>query len=580
MAATLRDRPVNSLPSNPDRGSVLRWVPRLTLAILIGPVVAGLLGTLLPAFGYFPALGGTDFGMQPWRELIAAPGLAKSVALSLTTGFLTTALSLAIAVALCASWQGSRWFCQMEKLLAPLLAIPHVAAAFGIAFMMAPSGWIVRLFSPWATGFRQPPDWLTVNDPFGLGLVFGLAAKEVPFLLLLILSASGQAEVARGREVAATLGYGPIRAWLTAVFPRIYPQIRLPVLAVLTYGVSVVDVAMVLGPTNPEPLAVRLVRLFNDPDLSLRFVASAGACVQCVLAAGGAALWLAGETAVRRAGVRWIVSGTRWQKDGVARLAAAAVSGVLVATLLAGIVCTGLWAFASAWRFPDVWPERLAATMWARHAGDLWTPLFNTMRFGLVTAAFTVVLVIGWLENEARSGHADRTGASWLPYLPLLLPQVAFLFGVQLLLVSVRLDGHWLAVAWLHFVFAFPYVFLSLADSYRAWDSRYGRTASCLGAGPANVFFRIKLPMLMRPVVNAATLGFAVSVGLYLPTLLCGGGRHPSITTEAVALSSSNDARVIGVYAVLQMLLPLVVFLAGTGWVTWRFRERKGMAVA
>ncbi len=40
------------------RISALRAVPFATLLLFLGPVAAGLIGTLLPAVGYLPALGG------------------------------------------------------------------------------------------------------------------------------------------------------------------------------------------------------------------------------------------------------------------------------------------------------------------------------------------------------------------------------------------------------------------------------------------------------------------------------------------------------------------------------------------
>jgi putative thiamine transport system permease protein len=65
-------------------------------------------------------------------------------------------------------------------------------------------------------------------------------------------------------------------------------------------------------------------------------------------------------------------------------------------------------------------------------------------------------------------------------------------------------------------------------------------------------------------VLIAAAVGFAVSIGQYLPTLLVGGGRLPTVTTEAVALASGGNRRVIGVYAFLQMLLPAIGFAIAT----------------
>ena len=51
-----------------------------------------------------------------------------------------------------------------------------VAFAIGLAFLIAPSGWLLRLLSPWATGFEAPPPWPTTQDPWGLGLIAVLVA--------------------------------------------------------------------------------------------------------------------------------------------------------------------------------------------------------------------------------------------------------------------------------------------------------------------------------------------------------------------------------------------------------------------
>ena len=85
--------------------------------------------------------------------------------------------------------------------------------------------------------------------------------------------------------------------------------------------------------------------------------------------------------------------------------------------------------------------------------------------------------------------------------------------------------------------------------------------------------------MLARPVLTALGVGLAVSVGQYLPTLLIGGGRVETLTTEAVALSSGGNRRLIGAYALLQMLLPVLGFALALLVPAVMFRNRRGMAV-
>jgi ABC-type phosphate/phosphonate transport system permease subunit len=68
----------------------------------------GLAGTLAPAFGYLPAIGGHAFSLDPWRELVAWPGFASSVRLTLVTGFAATLLSAFLAFGFCAWAAGGR----------------------------------------------------------------------------------------------------------------------------------------------------------------------------------------------------------------------------------------------------------------------------------------------------------------------------------------------------------------------------------------------------------------------------------------------------------------------------------------
>jgi putative thiamine transport system permease protein len=75
------------------------------------------------------------------------------------------------------------------------------------------------------------------------------------------------------------------------------------------------------------------------------------------------------------------------------------------------------------------------------------------------------------------------------------------------------------------------------------------------------VFIKLKLPLLFAPIMLAIALGLAVSFAQYLPTLLTGGGRVPTLTTEAVALANGGSRRLVAVYALLQMVLPALGFI-------------------
>mgnify|MGYP001828904457 CR=1 FL=1 len=561
------------------RAGVVALAPPLTVALLAGPVLAGLAGTILPAFGWLPGLGGA-WGLDGFAGLAATPGILRSALLSLWTGLAATALSLAAVILMVAALEGTRLFALVVRLLSPLLSVPHAAAAFGLAFLIAPSGWIARALSPWATGWTAPPDALVVGDPAGLALIAGLVLKEVPFLLLMTLAALPQAHSQPTRQLTAALGYGPVTGWLKAVLPRVYPQIRLPVFAVLAYGISAVETAIILGPTTPAPLAVRLTVWMRDPALSQWITAAAGAVLLLAVLALALGLWRTGEIAAARLGRRWAEGGGRGRSDGLLRLAAGLVAALTSLPMLAGLAGLAIWSAARLWPFPDALPSGLSGATWRAAWPGLAQAASATALIGLASVALALALVLGCLEAERRGAGRPPQAAIWLLYLPLLVPQIAFLFGLQMLAVGAGLDGRLTGVVLAHLVFVLPYVYLSLAEPWRALDPRFDAVAASLGASEPRIFWRVRLPLLLAPVLTAAAVGFAVSAGLYLPTLLVGAGRVTTLTTEAVAQAAGGDRRLIGVWALSQALMPFAGFTLALGLpaLLARWRGRLGGA--
>jgi putative thiamine transport system permease protein len=289
----------------------LRAAPGLTIALLIVPVAAGLIAALLPAFGYFPPLGGMAFSLDPLRDVLAAPGIWRSIGLAALVGLFSPLIALALTFLLLACVWDTKGLSAVRRLVAPLLSVPHAAAAVGLAFLIAPSGFLFRLISPELTGWERPPDLLIVNDLWGLSMVAGLVAKEMPFLLLMALAALPALDGSRRRMVMASLGYGRGTGFFIAVAPQLYRLIRLPVFAVIAYASSVADVAIVLGPTTPAPLPVRILEWASDPELATRFTAAAAALIQIVLTLSLLGIWMFGERVAARLWMRVTASGIR-----------------------------------------------------------------------------------------------------------------------------------------------------------------------------------------------------------------------------------------------------------------------------
>ncbi|MCG5485245.1 MAG: ABC transporter permease [Sinorhizobium meliloti] len=548
------------------------------LAFVLGlPILAGLAGTILPAFGYLPALGGFRVTLAHFAEFAGQPHILRSVLTGLAAGLLTTVAATAVVGTFVAGFAGTPLFARIQHLVSPLLAVPHAAAAFALAFLVAPSGFLLRLISPEVTGFTRPPDWLLPNDPFALTMIAGLIVKEVPFLFLVTLAALPQLAVTRASRLAAALGYGRVAGFAICLWPALYRQIRLPVFAVLVYSVSVVDVAMILGPKLPPTLPVRVTQWAGDDDLGARFLASAGAFLQLGIVVAAMASWIVLERVGKAVLARLTFSGRRFARDGALRAAGALAMSTCTVTIFAGLSVLSIWSVAGLWPFPDALPGSFTPNTWMRTLPQLWAPLGTTVALALSASSLALVFTILLLYRNGIAGGRKNAAGYRLLYLPLLVPEISFVFGLQVLMLSAGFTPGFASVLGVHFVFVLPYVLLSLSAPWRAVDPRFEKIAAGFGKPALEILFTVRLPLLFRACLTALAVGFAVSVSLYLPTLLIGSGRLTTITTEAVALSSGGDRRVIGIYALVQGLLPFLAFLVASLGPQLLFRNRRAM---
>ena len=557
------------------RGIVLT----LVLGGLALPILAGLAQTLRAAFGILPAIGATTPSLAPFAALAALPGLWTSVALTLWTGFAATLASLILAAGVCASLHGRISAGRAGRMLAPLLASPHAALAIGLGFLIAPSGWVARLLSPWATGWTVPPDLATVNDPLGLALIAGLVVKELPFLLLVMLSALGQIPARALMAAGRSLGYGPGIVWVKLILPQVYRLIRLPVLVVLAFSLSVVDVAIILGPSNPPTLSVAVLRWFSDPDLAMLLPASAGAVTVAAIIVCALALWLGAEALAARAGRLWVRRGGRGLSSGPLLALASASGTALMTAGMASLAVLAIWSLTWRWTFPRALPDRWSLQGWLTPGRGWGDAALTTAGIGLGATLLALALAVAWLQAEDMTRNAgSHTRPRWstaLIYLPLLMPQIAVLYGLNMLMLQTGVGNGMVAVVWVHVIFVFPYVMIALSDPWHALDRRMLHTAASLGASPLRRLLAVKLPVLAQPILTAAAIGFAVSVAQYLPTLFMGAGRVQTLTTEAVTLSSGADRRIAGLYGLLQAVLPMAAYAGAliAPAILWRNRR-------
>jgi putative thiamine transport system permease protein len=531
--------------------------------------VTGLGETTRAAFGILPVLGKHDFNLTAWQQLFQLPGFTTSLQLTLVSGFLATSTGLILTIFGCAwvyntsekSFLFSKLTPFIAPMLVPILAAPHAAIAIGLTFLLAPSGWLTRLFSPWLTTWQLPPNLTTVQDLWGLSLTLGLIIKELPFLWLISLVALKQINLSKQLSIAQSMGYSYANAWYKIIIPQLYPLIRLPVLVVLVYALSTVDMALILGPNTPPTLALATMRWYNDANVAMLLPASAAAIGLAGLMILSVFVWeiaIVIIMAVTKIATRSGARGKHW------RLVSTALATALPMSLLLGflsLVVLLIWSFTWRWSFPDALPTSWSYSYWLKLITHWPLALQHSIILALGSSAIAVIFAVAWLEVQDRFGGYLSRLTLWFIYLPLLVPQIAFLYGLKVGFLRIGLNGGMGAVIWAHLLFVFPYVMLSLIDSWRAIDRRYLQVAASLGTSTWGCFWRIKLTLLLQPLLLAWAIGIAVSIGQYLPTLMIGAGKIETLTTQAVSLASGADRRLVGVYGLLQALVPILAYM-------------------
>ena len=545
----------------------LHWAA-LLLAVAAFPLLWSLLASV-----------SAGLNAQAWAELAAQAPTVPALWISTYTGVAATALAWAGSALLLALCFPSGPWARLLRPLPAMLALPHAAFAVGFVMLMAPTGWLMRLgvalLAPLngllGLPLDTPPPWPTTQDPWGMGLIAVLALKEMPFLLWAAAAQLQQPDLAQRLaqelQVAQSLGYPPRSAWWRVAWPQLVGRLQAPLLAVLVYNLTVVDVALIAGPTTPPTLSVLASQWLQDAHPTHNAMGAAAAW-----ALAGLAVFLAAAAAmVQRGARRWNAARqTRgvappvvppshrspWSLPQTFDWGSIAMTSLLPTAYGAVALALALGSVIGVWPFPDLGPQDWTWQAWQAVA-DSAAMVGATVALGLGSAGAALLWTVAWLE--CAPPHWQRRAQS-LWYLPLVVPVVLWALGLHRLTLAWGLHaspaGIWLA----HTLCVLPYVMLSLHGAYGGFDARLQSMAASLGRSRWAFVWQVKWPLLRAALCASFAVGFAVSVAQYLPTLYVGAGRFPTVTTEAVALASGGARSLLAAFAALLWLLPAMVF--------------------
>lgn len=515
----------------------------------------------LPLLGLVPVFN-ASLSFESWQLLGADPQTIPALKLTLFSAVSSTLWALVFACSLVFLFYPSNVWQRLQRQLPLFLAMPHAAFAIGLVLLLAPSGWLVRLIAP-LLAWTAPPHWITTQDPHALSLTLALALKETWFLLWVLTGLLNQQGLLKQSWVAQSLGYGRWQTSWQILFPQLLKRLAWPLLAVFAYGLSVVDMALILGPSTPPTLAVLAWQWFADPDPQQQLKAQSLALLLILLLMLGTALAYSLYKLLCLS-----LAQPTGKRNHVVNLAflKLALRYLLTLPFWLGLGLLLLWSLAETWFFPQVFPTHLSFKAWQQANFE---PFFLSLLIAACSVGLALPLTLLWLEWGSKQ-------QAWL-YLPLIIPALPFTAAQYQVALMLKLDGSLLAVIWSHLAWVIPYMLLVLTGAYRNLDERFILTAKTLGYNHWQSCWYIKWPLLLRPILAACAVGFAVSVAQYLPTVFVGGGRIETVTTEAVSLSAGGNRSSLAVQAMLQASLPLLAFALASCLSKWQGQKHAGL---
>jgi putrescine transport system permease protein len=206
-----------------------------------------------------------------------------------------------------------------------------------------------------------------------------------------------------------------------------------------------------------------------------------------------------------------------------------------------------------------------------------------SIKIAAMTATGAVVLgTIAGLALARFGPFRGRTLLSGMTTAPLVMPEV--ITGLSLLLLFVALEQ---AIGWpkgrgvltitiAHITFALAYVTIVVQSRLAGFDESLEEAAMDLGARPAEVFFRITLPLIAPAIVSGWLLAFTLSWDdLVITQFVAGPGSStlPMVIFSKVRLGVSPDVNAL---ATLMVLIVAIGIVASAIWM--RRQEKKRVA--
>ncbi len=206
-----------------------------------------------------------------------------------------------------------------------------------------------------------------------------------------------------------------------------------------------------------------------------------------------------------------------------------------------------------------------------------WSPLFISLKTGIVATFFSFFLGIFAARKVVKAGPKVRAVADGILTMPLVLPPTVAGFFLLLLFSTRRPFGSmlyeqfgikvvqtWLGCIAAATVIAFPLMYRNARAAFEQIDVNLVYAARTLGMSETRIFWRVIMPAAGPGVVSGTILTFARALGEYGATSMLAGnipGKTGTISQKIAMVIQNGDYASAGFWVVVVMILAFLIIL-------------------
>ena len=238
--------------------------------------------------------------------------------------------------------------------------------------------------------------------------------------------------------------------------------------------------SLLLAPSTPSTLAVRIFQIYQTSEVESIFIASNLALIQLFIIIILILVWIILEKIIKQKFfyiflINFLSRKNSLFKDGLFTLAI-----ILFLLSILGIICSFFWSIGENWYFPKFFPDTFSFNKIITFLYQNQSTVLISIYISFLVSFLSIIFILMWVELT-EIVNSKFFYFEWIIFVPLFIPQISFLIGIQSFLVIFHFQSFLTALIVVELLYVLPYCFIILAPALRDIKKEFIKVGSSLG---------------------------------------------------------------------------------------------------